>query len=202
MLVSPCRFARRFRVLKHLESWPLRSKKNRKKNRSEQVLKVAEGAHFSPYTEKRKASILASGSNFDFHLFASNLCFGGIISTKTVTFWGHFFVAWMTLISLISLLGVGVLASGLAVAEITYRPSQVAPKGPGSGGAGAPHLAICIAEWKGQPARCQALIGGKKKPVFFFSWRIASRHCRPLYMICLYIHINKIYMYIYIHIFF
>lgn len=32
---------------------------------------------------------------------------------------------------------------------------EVAPKGPGSGGAGAPHLAICIAEWKGQPARCQ-----------------------------------------------
>ena len=32
---------------------------------------------------------------------------------------------------------------------------QVAPKGAGSGGAGEPHVAICIAEWKGQPARCQ-----------------------------------------------
>ena len=84
-----------------------------------------------------------------------------------MTFWGHFFVAWMTLISLISLLGVGVRTSGLAVAEITYRPSQVAPKGPGSGGAGAPHLAICIAEWKGQPARCQAWFLWEKKSHFF-----------------------------------
>eukprot|EP00435_Cladocopium_sp_Y103_P006199 s3508_g2.t1 len=32
---------------------------------------------------------------------------------------------------------------------------EVAPKGAGSGGAGEPHVAICIAEWKGQPARCQ-----------------------------------------------
>ena len=32
----------------------------------------------------------------------------------------------------------------------------MAPKGAGSGGAGEPHVAICIAEWKGQPARCQA----------------------------------------------
>ncbi|CAK9009894.1 Eukaryotic translation initiation factor 2A (eIF-2A) [Durusdinium trenchii] len=32
---------------------------------------------------------------------------------------------------------------------------EVAPKGAGAGGAGAPHVALCIAEWKGQPARCQ-----------------------------------------------
>ena len=32
----------------------------------------------------------------------------------------------------------------------------MAPKGAGSGGAGEPHVAICIAEWTGQPARCQA----------------------------------------------
>ena len=44
----------------------------------------------------------------------------------------------------------------LAGRHIQVVSGQVAPKGAGSGGAGEPHVAICIAEWKGQPARCQA----------------------------------------------
>ena len=112
MLVSPCRFARRFRVLKHLESWPLRSKKNRKKHEGASLKSC--GRSMVPCTpEKEKHPFWVSGAIL---ISTSLLQIDVLVESfpPRLTFWGHFFVAWMTLISLISLLGVGVRASGLA----------------------------------------------------------------------------------------
>ena len=87
---------------------------------------------------ERKSHTFWDGNNFDFPPLSS-ICF--VWLSFPLVFVHSLLVALCLLIP-----------SGL---NGCFSP-QVAPKGAGSGGAGAPHVAICIAEWKGQPARCQA----------------------------------------------